>query len=646
MNDPLVSIVVPIYNQEKYLDKSIPSLLGQDYTNLEVVLVNDGSTDSSRSIMSKYESLDQRIRTVDKPNGGLVDATIAGVEAAMGDYIAFLDPDDYVGPDFIANFVKELDADYDFVAKGFYYDKNGSLSPLALSRTTVYGANEIHQLKGQYLYSKAEGKMASNIFFSRWNKLYKASILRRVINQFKAYTDVSLGEDTIFTYLLLGFATSGKAVQGVNSYYYNIGNQNSMMKSKKVLQHIQKAQRAFDVYASLLASDQQDMDMAYILLFHLVEPLFNTIQGNAEAFAELMRYCHRDRYYQTGMNIMRQYASSKRIKINLLLRSCIYIPSVYRYITTEFIAWVKKLRFFLKNARGFIQNSISQGPKKAMHLYKFSKQRENAFIDVQNKLPVLEERITDIVRSYTCDCAEESFRNNIFIFWWDGFDAAPKVVKKCRESVKRAYPEYQIIEISRENYENYTDIDSQIKRAFAAGKISIQTFSDILRFNLLKNNGGMWIDATIFFLNPCDLRGKIEAGQSFNSLAFGSSASFMEYKGTCCSWSGFFIASKKNGRFVRIMDHIFKEYFLTYHTYSTYFFIDAAFMICKQNQVDDCVLEKTLSCEGDMFLLSKIAGHRYHDSYMNEIKKVPQKLAWNMESRSYDPTSMYHHIMG
>ena len=122
MKDVLVSIVVPIYNQERYLHTSIPCLMEQSYKNIEIILVNDGSTDSSKEIIENYSKVDKRICCVDKKNGGLVDATIAGIQASRGRYIAFLDPDDRVGKDFISRFIDELDQDYDFLASGFYYD--------------------------------------------------------------------------------------------------------------------------------------------------------------------------------------------------------------------------------------------------------------------------------------------------------------------------------------------------------------------------------------------------------------------------------------------------------------------------------------------------------------------------------------------
>lgn len=100
MNE-LVSILLPVYNVEKFLEKCIVSILNQTYTNFELILVNDGSTDSSLEICRRMEKQDSRIRVVDKPNGGLSSARNAGLEAAQGEYILFLDSDDWIEPDML-----------------------------------------------------------------------------------------------------------------------------------------------------------------------------------------------------------------------------------------------------------------------------------------------------------------------------------------------------------------------------------------------------------------------------------------------------------------------------------------------------------------------------------------------------------------
>lgn len=98
-NNCLISIIVPIYNVEKYLNKCIESILHQTYENFELILVDDGSPDSCGKICDDYANCDRRIKVIHKKNGGLSDARNAGIEIAKGEYIGFVDSDDYISPD-------------------------------------------------------------------------------------------------------------------------------------------------------------------------------------------------------------------------------------------------------------------------------------------------------------------------------------------------------------------------------------------------------------------------------------------------------------------------------------------------------------------------------------------------------------------
>lgn len=97
--NPLISVVVPVYKVEKYLDRCVESLVAQTYTNLEIILVDDGSPDSCPALCDAWAEKDPRIVVVHKPNGGLSDARNAGIAAAHGQYIGFVDSDDYVSTD-------------------------------------------------------------------------------------------------------------------------------------------------------------------------------------------------------------------------------------------------------------------------------------------------------------------------------------------------------------------------------------------------------------------------------------------------------------------------------------------------------------------------------------------------------------------
>lgn len=106
--NPLISIIIPIYNVEAYLEKCIDSIIAQDYTPLEIILVDDGATDRSREICDKYAKRYENITVLHKKNGGLSSARNAGMGLMQGEYISFVDSDDYIAPDMISTLYTDL----------------------------------------------------------------------------------------------------------------------------------------------------------------------------------------------------------------------------------------------------------------------------------------------------------------------------------------------------------------------------------------------------------------------------------------------------------------------------------------------------------------------------------------------------------
>ncbi len=229
--DCLVSIIVPIYNQENNLSTSIPSLMRQDYQNIEIIAVNDGSTDQSEHIIDEYIQVDDRIRKINKANGGLVDAVITGIEAANGKYICFVDPDDEVKNDFVSTFIDNIET-YDFLAMGYVENNGEHITQHCLEADKVFNKDDIRDLKNKFIYDYSRRTFSYYVIFdSRCNKCYRAECLKKLLDDLKKIKMVSMGEDTIFTYLLLNYVSSGKSLSRCNGYIYNTNSMTSMTKN-------------------------------------------------------------------------------------------------------------------------------------------------------------------------------------------------------------------------------------------------------------------------------------------------------------------------------------------------------------------------------------------------------------------------------
>ena len=118
MQKPLISIVVPVYKVEPYLDRCVRSLVGQTWKELEIILVDDGSPDRCPELCDAWAARDGRIRVLHKPNGGLSDARNRGTELAAGDYVSFVDSDDYLAPDAVAYLYSLFEGQREDVAAG------------------------------------------------------------------------------------------------------------------------------------------------------------------------------------------------------------------------------------------------------------------------------------------------------------------------------------------------------------------------------------------------------------------------------------------------------------------------------------------------------------------------------------------------
>ena len=139
-----VAIIVPVYNVEKYLQRCIESILTQTETDFELLLIDDGSKDKSGLICDEYAQKDERVNVIHKENGGVSSARNLGIEKANGEWICFIDADDYVRQDFLSNIQQYLFGDVDIVHWGFFYDNCGMIveKPI-VNNTNIINMEEV-----------------------------------------------------------------------------------------------------------------------------------------------------------------------------------------------------------------------------------------------------------------------------------------------------------------------------------------------------------------------------------------------------------------------------------------------------------------------------------------------------------------------
>lgn len=187
-----VSIIVPIYNTEKYLRRCIESIINQTYRNIEVILINDGSTDGSANICDEFMLKDNRISVIHKKNSGVSFCRNRGIKLSIGDYLQFVDSDDYLDIDMTENLVKSIEAnDADLVICGYKRIEDLTNSQILRSFAVEERVLGLDGFKQIY-----DGLYDSYYLNSPCNKLYRAKIIKD--NGILFNTNMDLGEDLLF----------------------------------------------------------------------------------------------------------------------------------------------------------------------------------------------------------------------------------------------------------------------------------------------------------------------------------------------------------------------------------------------------------------------------------------------------------------
>lgn len=202
----LISIIVPVYNTEKYLRRCINSILAQTYVDYELLLVNDGSTDGSGNICDEYAKNDSRVRVFHKTNGGVSSARNVGLEEAQGEWVTFVDSDDWIDEHFLMKMSENISSEVDVIVSSVFSDK------------CIDAQEFVNEMLKRSLPPQV------------WGKLYRRNVLKRSL---QLPRDLFWGEDLV-TNVLVGLGISGKVkITNVCLYIYDI-NESSISNNRVV----------------------------------------------------------------------------------------------------------------------------------------------------------------------------------------------------------------------------------------------------------------------------------------------------------------------------------------------------------------------------------------------------------------------------
>ena len=219
--EKLVSIILPIYNVEKYLDRCMDSVTNQTYKNIEIIMVDDGSTDSCPAKCEEWARKDSRVNVIHKENEGLGEARNTGLENANGEFIFFIDSDDFVSNDLVSNCIaSQMESNADIVLYGFSrVDQNGKIYSMNIpsSEKKLYSYDEIgKEILPALIASK--GNTVSGLWMSAWACMYRKAKIDAIGWRFVSEREI-IAED-VYSLLELYSVVENVSIVAKSLYYY------------------------------------------------------------------------------------------------------------------------------------------------------------------------------------------------------------------------------------------------------------------------------------------------------------------------------------------------------------------------------------------------------------------------------------------
>lgn len=349
MESDKISIIIPVYNVEKYLETCIKSIINQTYTNLEIILIDDGSKDNSLNICKDFEKKDKRIKAIHKENEGVSSARNLGIKESTGNYITFIDPDDYAENNMIeraVNISKKYDAD--IVQWNSYYNKeNEEIKRKAITNDILKREDEgIKLLQLDILstiYEEKENGISVGPIRGVWGKLYKKDIIKDIEFDKSLYAF----EDGLFN---LNAFENAKRIVLFNEYlhHYRV-NPASVCNSYKSTWTKQTQDILLKVKEFIETKvKRHDKEIFYNLYNALACELFSSCltrcifhkdnkKTKKEKKIDLKNYIESDIYKQVLKNVKFKYLNNKQ-KLIIFLAKKKYISIIYYiYVLKNFI---------------------------------------------------------------------------------------------------------------------------------------------------------------------------------------------------------------------------------------------------------------------------------------------------------------------
>jgi len=333
---PKISVIVPIYNMEQYLDRSIKSLLSQSFLDIEIILVNDGSKDKSLDICKKYKIIDKRIIIIDKVNGGVSSARNEGLKIATGDYIGFIDPDDWIESNmYYALYQKITSGNYDVAMCNYVQHDNIKVKEVRIptSKQVLNREDIIGWLIPNLLGPKDLNSNASRIMGSVCRLLIKKELIFKKGILFPK--QLTLMEDLVWCIEI--FANTNQIIIDNGAYYHYMNNEGSAVNIyRKDMKELQ--QTVFNKIKNILITErlyeryEDRLNIRYVrmFIFSIVNETHTKNDRSVKEKLQEIKYLCKDNQLKKILKSinMKGYTFRKRMILNAIEKEW----SVYVYL--------------------------------------------------------------------------------------------------------------------------------------------------------------------------------------------------------------------------------------------------------------------------------------------------------------------------
>lgn len=289
-----ISIVIPVYNTVDYLEKCLSSVCNQTYKNLEIICVDDGSFDGSEKIVDVFAERDKRVIVIHKRNGGESSARNAGLNLCTGDYIGFIDCDDWIEPEMYEDLVSALEKNtVDMVATGYYIDTDSGSKRAKNLLTVTTNVFNRHQLM-EYVYRRDDYRGFTGY---NWCKLFKKDILKNKTGSWILYDEkLKIGGDILyFSEVALN---TNSAIYVDESYYHYYQRDNSTYHSKNEKMWLDILLTYMKVIENFTVKEVEDDILIWVKRFLVYRAGLVAVLAYRNKNKAVLEYC---------IDIMRQY---------------------------------------------------------------------------------------------------------------------------------------------------------------------------------------------------------------------------------------------------------------------------------------------------------------------------------------------------